>query len=107
MVTMTVVVFGIIPAVTALTVLIVSVYSVLRAFGVLQVVLGIPTVYLTLMSLLVLKRMFFDRAWPTYWPYLAISLAVPLALTQWYLARRRDSSRRAVSTTQLPPERME
>ena len=50
------VVFGIIPAVLALTLLIISVYSVVRAFGVLQILLGIPTVYLTVMSLFVLKR---------------------------------------------------
>jgi len=89
---MVVFVFGVVPAALALILLIISVRSVIRAFGVVQVLLVIPTLYLTVTSLWVLKRMFFDNAWATFYPYFAIALALPLVLTQWYFARRRDSA---------------
>jgi uncharacterized membrane protein YkvA (DUF1232 family) len=64
-----------VPTVMAVVVLIVSVRSVVRVFGVVQVLLGIPTLYLTLTSLLVLKAMLFDRAWATYYPIGDVGLA--------------------------------
>ena len=88
---MVVLVFGVLPAALALIVLIMSVRSVIRAFGVVQVLLAIPTLYLTITSLWVLKRVFFDKAWATFYPYFAIALALPLVLMQWYVARRRQS----------------
>jgi hypothetical protein len=44
---------------------------------------------LSIVSLWTLERMFFERAWPTYSPYMAIVVATPIVAIQMVLARRK------------------
>jgi hypothetical protein len=83
--------WGILPAVLALAVLAVSVRSMIRHRGPAQTLLGLPAVSLSLLSLWTLKRMFFDGAWATYFPYVGIALAMPFAMVQSHLARSSKS----------------
>lgn len=90
-----VLVWGVLPAVLALAVLAVSVRSMIRHRGPTQVLLGLPAVSLSFLSLWTLKRMFVDGAWATYFPYVGIALATPFAMVQSHLAR---------SSRSLPPD---
>lgn len=88
---MTMVLFGIVPAVVALGVIVVSIRSMVRAFSLVQLTVGIPAILVAAWSLFVLERIFLDNAWPTFLPHILIPLTVPLAAFQWRLARRTDS----------------
>ena len=90
-----VLVWGVLPAVLALAVLAISVRSMIRHRGAIQVLLGLPAISLSFLSLWALKRMFFDGAWATYFPYVGIALAMPFAIVQSHLAR---------SSTSPPPD---
>jgi hypothetical protein len=86
-----VVLWGIAPSVVATGVIFVSVRSIGRGFGITQFLLGIPTIVVSVAALWVLKRMFIDRAWPTFLPYYAIGATIPIVSVQAFLARaQRD-----------------
>jgi hypothetical protein len=81
--------FGVLPAVAALGVIVVSVQLIIRAFGVVQLVLGFPAIVAAAWSLWVLKNIFVDAAWPTYLPHIVITASLSLVMIQWHLARPR------------------
>lgn len=85
----TVLVWGVLPTITAVALLGVSVHAIVRQSSATQVVLGILTISLAVMSLWSLKRMVLDDAWPTYLPYYAIGIAIPFAVIQSHLAGRK------------------
>lgn len=85
---MLVTLFGIIPALAALAVIVISIRSIVYGFSVLQLVLGIPAILIASLSVMILERIFLDNAWPTFLPHILIPLTVPLAAFQWRLARR-------------------
>jgi hypothetical protein len=91
-----VVLWGIVPSVVATGVIFVSVRSIGRGFGITQFLLGIPTIAVSVAALWILKRMFIDRAWPTYLPYYAIGATIPIVSIQAFLARAQRN-RPAVS----------
>ena len=76
----------------ALAIIVVSVRSAARAFSLLQIALAIPTVLIATWSLMILERIFFDQAWPTFLPFLTLAAVVPLAAIQWRSARRHRSN---------------
>jgi hypothetical protein len=82
---------GVVPAIAACIIIVKSVRSMVSAPGVIQFCLGLPIVLLSLVSLWILKQMFFDFVWPTYLPYYAIALTVPLVVIQRSLARTRKN----------------
>ena len=85
--------WGIVPTVVALCVIVVSTRSIVRGFGAAQVLLGVPTILLSIVSIWTLERIFIERGWPTYLPHLAIASTIPIAAIQSYLARGRDRRR--------------
>lgn len=86
---LTMLLFGILPALVALGIVVIAVQSMIRAFSAAQLALGVPAVLIATWSLWVLKNIFVDAAWPTYLPHLTILATIPLAAIQWNLARRR------------------
>ena len=80
--------FGILPAIVALGVIALSIQTMLRAFGWVQLVLAVPAVLIATLSLWVLKNIFVDNSWPTFIPHVAITATIPLLLIQLYLTRR-------------------
>jgi hypothetical protein len=80
---------GVLPAITGLTVAGVSVHAIVTRFGIAQILLGIFTISLSIVSLWTLKRMFIDGTFATYLPYYGIAAAIPFAVIQRYLARSR------------------
>jgi hypothetical protein len=94
-----VVVWLVFAPVVALTAAAVSIYSIRRDFRVTQVLLGLPAMALSAVSLLVLKRMFVDRAGAIYLPYYATAASGAIAAIQASLARRRTRTIRGTSGT--------
>jgi hypothetical protein len=86
-----IILFGVLPGMVALGVIMVSVRSIVRAVSVAQLILGLPTITVAVWSLLILERIFLDAAWPTYLPHIAIAAISPLAAIQWHLARGKGS----------------
>jgi hypothetical protein len=97
----TVLLFGILPAVVALAVIVIAVQSIIRAFSAVQLAIGLPAVASATWSLWVLKRIVIDGAWATYLPHLTIIATIPLAAIQWTLARRRPEVRGTMSRALL------
>jgi hypothetical protein len=83
-----IVVFGVFPAMVAIGAMGLSLRAIARAFGPVQILMGVSTIGAALWSLLVLKRIFLDGAWPTYLPHLIIAGCVVVAALQSLLARR-------------------
>ena len=81
---------GVIPTIVALAAVALSFHSMVEAPGVLQQFLGGLTLLMTVGSLWILKRMFFEDVWPTALPHLVISLTALVATIQWRLAVRRS-----------------
>ena len=78
------IVWGILPALAAVVASALSVRSATRNFGAVQFGLSVGVVGLCLFSLVVLKRIFVDGAWPTALPHLAIAAACCMAgLQRW------------------------
>jgi hypothetical protein len=98
-----VVVWLVLPPVAALFVVAVSIHSIRRDLRVTQVLLGLPAMALSAISLWTLTRMFVVRAWPTYLPYYAIAFAGSIAAIQASLARRRTRPIRGTSGTSGTP----
>jgi hypothetical protein len=88
---LTVILFGVLPGIAALGIIVISVRSILRAVSITQLALGIPVVLTAMWSLFVLERIFLQAAWPTYLPHIAIVAIAPLTALQWHLARGRAS----------------
>ena len=82
------VIWGILPAVVALGAIVLSIYSAIRNISAAQLVLGVPVLVVSGFSLVVLKRIFIDGAWPTYLPHLAIGASCLLVGVQVWLGRR-------------------
>ena len=82
------VVFGVVPAMLGMIAIGASAWSIVRAFGFLQLLLGLPAIFVCAYSIWVIKRVF-DGAWPTYLPHIGIGAACVLVVAQLVLARRR------------------
>lgn len=83
--------YGILPTLAALAVIAISVISLWRAPGIIQVLLCIPALAFTTWALFVLLQMLMG-AWPTYLPYIALGIGVPLTGIQWLHAHYRTGS---------------
>ena len=94
---------GILPAVAAAGAIVLSVRSAIRNFGAVQLVLGVPIVVASVFSLLILKRIVIDGAWPTYLPHLAIGASCLLAGLQLWLGRRTSGREDAQGRVTQPP----
>ena len=81
-------IWGVFPSAVAVAVIVFSVYSIWRGFGLLQLVLGMPTIAICLGALIVLRHILVDRAWPTYLPHIGIAIAVLLVTVQVLLTER-------------------
>jgi len=90
-----VVLWGIVPGIVATGVIFVAVRSIGRGFGVTQFLLGIPTIVVSIAALWFLKRIFLDRAWPSYLPYYAIGATIPVVCIQAFLARAQSNRQAA------------
>lgn len=84
---------AILPAAVALGSIALSVRLAIRDFRVVQLALAVVVTIVSGCSLLVLKAMMLDGAWPTYLPYLAIAGAAGLVGVQSWIGRGRRAMR--------------
>ena len=70
--------------------------AAIRQPGTVQVGLSVAVVVLSVFSLIVLKRIFIDGAWPTAVPHLAIAASCCLAGVQRWVAPSEASRSKAL-----------
>src|SRR5689334_12687171 len=78
---------------------VVSTLAIVRAFGFLQLLLGLPAILLSAWSIWVIERIF-NGAWPTFLPHIAIGAACLLVVVQVVLARHKRMSNTTVRPLQ-------
>jgi hypothetical protein len=83
---------AILPTAVASGSIVLSVRFAIRDFRVVQLALALIVVIVSSFSLLVLKAMMLDGAWPTYLPYPAIAGAAVLVGVQSWIGRRRRAT---------------
>ena len=80
------------PLVVGLILFVLATWCIARSFRPVQLLLGLPVVAMSLWSIWVTKNIL-NGAWPTFLPHVAVAAAVPLALIQVGLVRRRSRKR--------------
>jgi hypothetical protein len=85
-------VFGLLPTVVAVSCIIGSVFVTIRARGFFHFVASTVVIASAGWSLLILYRIFFGGAWPTYLPHIVIGVALVITLGQ-VVARESQQER--------------
>jgi len=84
--TIELILFLILPAVLAVAGIVTATYLIIRTHHAVQIVLGAPVIFVSALSLWVLKNMY-NGAWPTFLPHLAIGGVCLVVTVQLIVAR--------------------